>query len=448
MFIYNLIMVVCFCGSLGLVYTELRNQTRHQKGLLLGVTLPKEADALPEVLETVRKFRFQLNLCCILALLSVIPLLFVRDMAISLTLWMLWLFGALFLPYLPYFRANKKLKELKRSRGWSSAPSRRIVDTAASEFSLPKPIGIWTLLFPLVVSLIPALLPGQLVVMRWVYLADTGVLVLLWGCGRWLFRRRADMVTDDSDCNQTLVRVRRIYWDRFWRLNLWSCGLMNLCMFLFQNSGFYLVVALLLTLLILFGTLWMELSVRRVQEHLTANASIIADEDDAWLGGAIYYNPSDDRFMVAKRLGIGTTVNFATKGGKAYLIFLALVLSGCLLIGPILGMIDHIPTRLNLTDSTLVALHGEKEKYEISLDGITSVELRDTLPESTRIFGAGMEHYLEGDFSVKDEGVAKFCLDPTEPPFLRIEQNGKVYWFTSETPQQTREIKEKLDQLS
>ncbi len=49
----------------------------------------------------------------------------------------------------------------------------QVVDTRASEQSLPKPIGLWTL-------------------------------VLLWVCGRWTFRRREDMVTGDSDRNQTL----------------------------------------------------------------------------------------------------------------------------------------------------------------------------------------------------------------------------------------------------
>ena len=36
-------------------------------------------------------------------------------------------------------------------------------------------------------------------------------LLLLWGLGRWTFRRREDMVTEDSARNQTLLRVRRLY---------------------------------------------------------------------------------------------------------------------------------------------------------------------------------------------------------------------------------------------
>ena len=447
MLFYNLIMAVCFYGCLAFVYAELRNQTRHQKGLLLGVTLPAEADALPEVSQTVRTFRRQLDFVCVLLILVSIPIFFIQNFSISLslTLWMVWLIAILILPYLPYLKANRELKALKKEHQWPVTPAVRIVDTAASECSLPKPIGLWTLLLPLVLSVLPAFLPGQPVVLRGVYLADALSLVLLWICGRWLFRRRADMITSDSARNQTLVRVRRLYWDRFWRFNLWACGILNLCMYLFQNSGFFIVVILLLTVVILAGTLWMELSLRRTQEHLTAGADILADEDDAWLGGILYYNPSDNRTMVAKRLGIGTTVNLATKGGKLYLIATAAVLLLCLLIGPILGMVDSDPPALAVTsENTLVSLHGSKEKYAISLDKITEVELRDSLPESSRVFGVGLPHYLEGDFSVSGEGAAKFCLDPTAPVFLRIETDSRTYWFTAETPEQTRQIAEWL----
>ncbi len=442
MLLYDLIMAVCFYGCLVLTYVPLRNQTRHQKGLLLGVTLPEEADALPEVSAILKTFKRQLDLCCLLLILASIPAFFIRqNIALSLTLWMVWLFAALLVPYLPYLKANKALKAVKKAQGYPVTPAHRIVDTAASEFALPKPIGLWTLVLPLAVSLIPALVPGQLVVLRWVYLADSASLVLLWACGRWLFRRRADMVTGDSVRNQTLVRVRRLYWDRFWRFSLWTCAMLNLCMVLFQNSGFYLIVVLLLTVVILAGSLWMELSLRQAQAHLTDRTAILADEDDAWLGGVLYYNPSDKRTMVAKRLGIGTTVNLATKGGKVYMIFTVILLLGCLLIGPILGMADTTPPRLEVTsENTLIALHGSKEKYTIPLDDITGTELYDTLPESSRVFGVGMDHYLEGDFSVSGEGLAKFCLDPTAPVFLRVETESKTYWFTAQTPEQTKQI--------
>lgn len=47
--IFDLIMAGCVWFTLLFCYLTLRSQTRRQKGLLLGVTLPADAMELPEV---------------------------------------------------------------------------------------------------------------------------------------------------------------------------------------------------------------------------------------------------------------------------------------------------------------------------------------------------------------------------------------------------------------
>lgn len=169
----------------------------------------------------------------------------------------------------------------------------------------------------------------------------------------------------------------------------------------------------------------------------------MADEDDAWLGGIFYYNPTDKRFLVAKRIGLGSTVNLGTWAGKLYYAFVGLVLVVCLAIGPIFGIVDSIPVRLKLSGSApvcLVASHGQSEKYRLDTDAITDVQLRDTLPDAARTWGTGMDHYLQGDFYVIGEGNARFCLDPTQKCFLRVEAGGQVYWFTGDSEDHTAAI--------
>jgi len=190
----------------------------------------------------------------------------------------------------------------------------------------------------------------------------------------------------------------------------------------------------------------MELSVRRIQEKLTAGAEVIADEDDAWLLGMFYYNPADPRMMVAKRLGVGTSMNLATRGGQILLLVSGVLLVGCLFVGPWMGIMETLPTRLEIRGQTLTSLHGNGVKYEIPLENITDTQLLDTLPPSYRVVGTGMDTYLEGDFSVQGQGAAKFCLDPTDPLFLRVEADGRVYWFTAETPELTRNMGQWLAQ--
>lgn len=125
--------------------------------------------------------------------------------------------------------------------------------------------------------------------------------------------------------------------------------------------------------------------------------------------------PRTSVFWVAKRIGLGSTVNLGTWAGKLYYAFVGLVLVVCLAIGPIFGIVDSIPVRLELSGSTpvcLVASHGQSEKYRLDTDAITDVQLRDTLPDAARTWGTGMDHYLQGDFYVIGEGNARFCLDP------------------------------------
>ena len=443
----DLIMTLCFWLCVLVNFVTLYNLSKHQKGLLLGVTLPPEADALPEVQAVVQKFRRQLRVCSLVCAVSAVPLTFVRDTNLFLTLWMFWFFVGLLLPYLPLFGANTRLKALKKAAAGQNAPT-RVVDTAASAFALPKPMGLWTLLPPLVLCLLPMALPGLPRGLMLVCGIDAACVLLLWGLGRWTFRRREDMVTEDSARNQTLLRVRRLYWDRFWRLNLWAMALLNLFLILgFRSEAAILGGTLGFTVLLVAATLWMELSVRRAQAALTETAPIVADEDDAWLGGIFYYNPTDKRFLVAKRIGLGSTVNLGTWAGKLYYAFVGLVLVVCLAIGPIFGIVDSIPVRLELSGSApacLVASHGQSEKYRLDTDAITDVQLRNTLPDAARTWGTGMDHYLQGDFYVIGEGNARFCLDPTQKCFLRVEAGGQVYWFTGDSEDHTAAIAQAL----
>ena len=443
------IVIFCFLLCIGVDFVMLHNQAKHQKGLLLGVTLPPEADTLPEVQQIVQQFRKRLGLICLLCAVSCIPLTLVHDTALFLTLWTFWFLAGFTLPYLPLFQANAQLKALKKAHGWQGVPC-RIVDTSASAAALPRPIGLWTLLLPLLLSLLPLLLPG---LPRGIALAcgiDAGCLVLLWAIGRWTFRRREDMVTNDSTCNQTLLRVRRLYWDRFWRLGIWAMAVLNLILaFSYRSTTAILGFTLFFALFLLLGSLWMECSVRRIQARLTADTVISADEDDAWLGGVLYCAPQDRRFFVARRLGLGATVNLGTTAGKVYYAVTGLILAACLAIGPVFGLVDSIPVRLELTGSApvcLTAFHGSREKYTLNTDTITDVQLRDTLPEATRTWGTGMDHYLEGDFYVVGEGPAQFCLDPTQSLFLRVEANGTVYWFSAEQKSDTAALAQQLNE--
>lgn len=443
----EIMLFAIYLAMLGILYGIARSSARRQKGLLFGVTVPEAALDLPEVQAIIRRFKWETDLLALAMVPVYVPLFFLRSMWVLFSLWIVLFYAAITVPYLPYFKARKQMKQIKKEQGWAVTPPLRlrVVDTNASQAALPKPIGLWTLVPPLVLSLVPVFLPGRTAAARGVAISDALVIVVCWAAGRWTFRRKGEMVTADTALNQTLQRVRRAYWDRFWRFMLWGCAGLNFLMGTVQNAGIAVFGSIAFLILLMGGTLWMELRLRRTQERLTKGAAAMADEDDVWLLGSLYYNPADTRVMVAKRLGLGSTINLATPIGKWTMAVLLVIIVGTLFIGPAMGAADSIPTELEITGSTLVASHGKSEKYTISTDRITDAQLRSALPECSRTAGTGLDHYLEGDFYVTGEGQAYFCLDPTAAVFLRVEAGGIVYWFTGDSAEETCAIAAQLE---
>lgn len=121
--IFDLIMAGCVWFTLLFCYLTLRSQTRRQKGLLLGVTLAADAMELPEVQQILARFQKELRLWCLAGAAGCLPMFAVHATWVKLTIWMVWLYAAMLLPYLPYLRAYLALRQVKRRLGAArSAP--------------------------------------------------------------------------------------------------------------------------------------------------------------------------------------------------------------------------------------------------------------------------------------------------------------------------------------
>ena len=114
--------------------------------------------------------------------------------------------------------------------------------------------------------------------------------------------------------------------------------------------------------------------------------------------------------------------------------------SAILLVGPVLGVLDHTPARLELQVSPTVELqsyHGKTQKYTIPIDDITEVQVYSSAggqAGSRPRFGA----LLAGFFVMVHDGTVHLCLDPTAGKFLRVETEDGIFWFTGETDEKTR----------
>ncbi|KRN00939.1 hypothetical protein FC12_GL000328 [Lacticaseibacillus paracasei subsp. tolerans DSM 20258] len=99
-----------------------------------------------------------------------------------------------------------------------------------------------------------------------------------------------------------------------------------------EGQWWFVIITLTLTLLsISFLPLVYILGTRR----LTAKGSVLNDNQH-WVWGMFYYNPTDPALFVEKRLGIGFTLNMAKTMSWVILVGFLLIVAGIVIISFIL----------------------------------------------------------------------------------------------------------------
>ena len=413
------------------------NDAKFKKNLAVGVTIPPAFQSDPDVAVRLARFRRQEWTVCIALVLAAVPCVFVRAFGLNMTLWSVWLLLVCVLPYVPYARCNLALKRLKVEHGWrrESAPRTETVDLAAVPSY--RWLSPWLFALPLVVSLLPLLWSLE----DWiVLLTDAACVVLFWVCYRFCYRKKSERVDENAELAKVLSQVRLHRWGRLWLVSAWVMAALNLVFSLAAPDSTFALCALgALMLFHIAYLLYNEFRLRALQAKLTAGAATgaLVDEDDRWIFGQFYYNPDDRHLIVNARTGINTTVNLARPAGRAFLGFAALCLLGMLAVGPWMTSLDTRPVTLTATETELVSTYGGKETC-ISRTEITEVTLLDDLPEHlTRSNGTSMEHVMHGRYVARGYGGLNLCLDPTQPPFLLVQTEGRTYLLASRDPEQT-----------
>ena len=420
-----------------LVSGVLVNDAKFKKNLAVGVTIPPAFQSDPDVAVRLARFRRQEWTVCIALVLAAVPCVFVRAFGLNMTLWSVWLLLVCVLPYVPYARCNLALKRLKVEHGWrgEAAPRTETVDLAAVPSY--RWLSPWLFALPLVVSLLPLLWSLE----DWiVLLTDAACVVLFWVCYRFCYREKSERVDENAELAKVLSQVRLHRWGRLWLVSAWVMAALNLVFSLAAPDSTFALCALgALMLFHIAYLLYNEFRLRALQAKLTAGAATgaLVDEDDRWIFGQFYYNPDDRHLIVNARTGINTTVNLARPAGRAFLGFAALCLLGMLAVGPWMTSLDTRPVTLTATETELVSTYGGKETC-IPRTEITEVTLLDELPEHlTRSNGTSMEHVMHGRYVARGYGGLNLCLDPTQPPFLLVQTEGRTYLLASRDPEQT-----------
>ena len=429
---WALLMWAAIVWLVPLIYHLLKNECRPKKNIIVGVTLPLDAQQDPEVQAVLARFQKEMRWICWLSLAVIVPTLFIRSFGAFLTAWIAWCVAICFVFFIPYARCNGALRRLKEARGWRREDSAQmVVDLQAAAEGL-RPVSPWWFLPPLLIALIPLLFEREL----WpLWAVDAAMVPVSYICCRWLYRGRAELAGGDSARTLALTRIRRYNWGKFWLITAWATGLFSVGLWLtLDRIWLCMAVTLAYALVVCVSALSVELRVRRMQEELGNRAEGYVDEDDRWIWGMFYYAPNDRRMLVNARVGINTTVNLARRPVQVLMALVLAALLACPLAGVWLMDMERAPVELSVTEGRLVGAHFGGE-WSVALEDIQSVELLEERPPLSRVAGTAMASAMTGAYRNGQRERFTCCLDPRTGPWLLVtDREGQRFLFGSSTP--------------
>lgn len=173
----------------------------------------------------------------------------------------------------------------------------------------------------------------------------------------------------------------------------------------------------------------------------------VRDADEKhWYGGVFYYNPDSKKMFTNQyMMGMGSTVNLATKGGRNFMIITGALL--VITVMPSWGLTivdDFVPPSIKLTDSELV-IKSAFSKASTSYDNIESVLWTTDVKIGTKATGSGTSLYSRGTFYVSEYGQSKVYRfkDFTELIVVTLKE-GKPIIFNTKTLDETEAIYREL----
>lgn len=397
--------------------------------------------------EKVKEIRadYKRKLKRLIQILAVIPLvtLVTPSFSILFTIWMFWLVAVCILPSFPLIWANGQLKQWKRENNLVMEKSHEVYAEMKNAGSVRR-VKLFPFLLPILVSVGVSVWSGFYFCQK-EFSAFAGMMVSFalitlgcYGIAVWMDHQKTQVISSDSDVNLNYTRARKNLWKNLWLVLAWLNTAHTVLAAVFLVGDWFAVEWLLweslgygaLTLALL---LWFAKRGNEIEAHYEPmrEDGLADDDDDAWLGGIIYYNKKDKRTMVAKRIGIGTTTNLATPVGKvldgiAAAAFLILIPVCCIWV----MLEEFTPMQLAVEEDVLVAEQLDVD-YEIPLDAIESIVLMNEEPRWKKVNGSATENLYKGTFRMPDGQRCQLFLNPQNELFMQIQTAEETYYMSA-----------------
>lgn len=425
-------------------------ETKPNKNILLGVTLPLARQKDARVLAIVKKYQRQLLPLCGAAVLLALPLVWIpRYISLLLFYVIVWFCGCL-IAYTKLSTARmRELYELKQANEWFTGGVRTVnIDTEVSRQKDKMPVSaLWFLPAFLLAAIAPLYLwlSKNTIVPLWASLFAF-VFPLVGLFMYWLYLSRpTEVFCESSEVNLACNRV----WRRRWSLCCVVIG--NVCaalgllttLLLSRNPGASIAalpLSLLTLLVVLCAVFFTYQSVRDTQNRYLALADrpMLADDDVYWLHG-FYNNPNDPRINVEKRFGIGFTINLGNPKAKGIAVVTAAVVAALLTGMFALFLAFDTAAFAPVIENGAVTIKAPLYREAFALNEIQEIEEIQSIPNGTRTNGLGSSSLLVGHFNLNGYGKSMLFVYNGKAPYLAIHLKDRVVILNGKTPEETRQ---------
>lgn len=454
-----ILSAVCVSICIAMLITA-QTAAHPNKNILLGVTLPLDRLSEPEVKAIVKAYQRKYFWIIAAFFLAALPVFFLeRWISLSLLYLALWILGFFLAANSAFKTSMRELHALKVKENWFVGEVHTLnIDTEVSRLKDKMPVSRWWFLPSFAIAAVPPIWTlahrGQMdaLPLAFSFLPLLFPLLCLWIYGLYM-KRRTEVISENSEvniaCNFAYRRmwsissvaqatVMSVFFTVSFLLALSSPTSPALPLGLFAGLGIASILGILL---------FTYFRVRGTQNRLltAAHSPILSDDDVYWERG-YYYNPNDPRAYVEKRLGIGFTVNMASKKGKgaayAGIAFFAVFLCALISFFFVLDTASFSLTQENGNYRISAPLYG----CSFAEEEVRKVSVLQALPDRSRTNGAETGLYALGDYNVNGYGKSKLYVYKESTPILAVELSDITVFLNARTPEQTERYLELLSQ--
>lgn len=426
----------------------------------------KEEKAASEIDKITASTRKQALIIMISSFVIMGLIMLLPDLTVRMAFWIVFVFAALGLNMVPFMKANREMKSLKREIGIKSAPGTVFTDLKGAgavralkvrDVVIPNALSaaffIATIIFELVVMNNPGMAGTAYDFGSFMMSSMTGAFLLvgiiLIPVAVMMDRIRNEVISEDSDTNMNYNRAKKkVFADWFvlmsWINTVFILVAVPVVFLLYSNIVMILLmtVYLLMIMASLIGIAGKSLA---VDKRYRKETTIDVDDDDRWLLGSIYYNPDDKRFNVAKRMGIGGTINVAHPAGKAIMIICGLLIIGVVVMSIFFAIMGKSSMSVKIENDTLICSQLT-DWYKIPVADIEDLEICNDASTVTLMKQAGvnMPPMYYGTYSVNGERDCKVFMNLESDTYITFKAGGTTYYISGNTEAETMEVFEML----